>query len=293
MFHSIKKVVVRTTKTRSRTEGEVKTVKKVHIKRKETRTVKVAKLKFGRGNAKLDDAIFTFSLPAGHSCPFANECLSRADRHTGRIKDGPNTSFRCYAASMESRHKTVRDARWHNLEALRACGSKDEMVALILDSLSPYAGFVRVHDSGDFFSQGYFDAWAEVARQRPSTTFYAYTKSLPFWVARLGDIPSNFVLTASKGGRHDHLIDERGLRYAEVVFSAAEAEQLGLELDHDDSHAMVNGLSFALLIHGTQPGGTPAAKAVAALRQEGEYGYGARADRIRGARRVSLAVVSP
>jgi hypothetical protein len=284
MFESTTKVVVRTVKSRTRTEGEVKTVEKVRIKREETRTVKGAKLKFGRGNAKLDDAVFTFSLPAGHSCPFANECLSRADRHTGRIKDGPNTTFRCYAASMESRHRTVRDARWHNLEALRACGSKDEMVALILASLSPYAGYVRVHDSGDFYSQSYFDAWLKVARQRPHTTFYAYTKSLPFWVARLGDIPDNFVLTASKGGRHDRLIEERGLRYAEVVYSKEDADALGLELDHDDSHAMVNGHSFALLIHGTQPGGTPAAKAVAALRREGEYGYGEKADR----RRVAL-----
>ena len=61
------------------------------------------------------------------------------------------------------------------------------MAAVILGSLSPCAGVVRVHDSGDFFSQEYFDAWLEVARGRPRTRFYAYTKSLPFWVARLGD----------------------------------------------------------------------------------------------------------
>ncbi len=30
-------------------------------------------LKFQKGNAKLDKSIHTFSLPAGHSCPFAFE----------------------------------------------------------------------------------------------------------------------------------------------------------------------------------------------------------------------------
>ena len=34
-----------------------------------------------------------------------------------------------------------------------------------------------------------------------------------------------------------------------------------LEIDDDDSHAMEHGPSFALLIHGTQPAGTKAARA--------------------------------
>jgi hypothetical protein len=243
-------------------------------------------LKFGNGNAKLDAAIFTFSLPAGHFCPFANACKSKADRQTGHIADGPNTEFRCFAASGESRARSVREARWHNAELLRG-KSKDEMVQLILDSLSPYAGFVRIHVSGDFFSQDYFDAWLEVARRRPYTRFYAYTKSLPYWVRRLGAIPANMTLTASYGGTHDHLIAEHGLQSARVVFSELEAQALGLELDHDDSHAMNPGPSFALLLHGTQPPASPSAKALSALRARGEYGYGQKADEAR-ARRVAL-----
>jgi hypothetical protein len=160
------------------------------------------------------------------------------------------------------------------------------MVQLILDSLSPFAGFVRIHVSGDFFSQDYFDAWVEVARCRPETLFYAYTKALPFWVRRKNELPDNFILTASYGGTHDHLIEAYGLRSAKVVFSEEEAASLGLEIDHDDSHAMRPGPSFALLIHGVQPAGTPAAKAVAQLRAQGEYGYGSKAEaaRIRNGR---------
>lgn len=261
-----------------RTKGTATVTVKIGGPRKQAKPQ--GQLRFGHGNAKLDAAIFTFSLPAGWACPFAQDCMAKSDRYKGKIKDGPDTQFRCYAASMEARHSSVRNSRWHNYDLLRG-KTRDEMIRLILDSLTPYAGYVRVHDSGDFFSQDYFDSWMEVARQRPRTTFYAYTKSLPYWVARLGNIPSNFILTASKGGRHDELIDRHGLRYAQVVYSEAEAEALGLEIDHDDSHAMTPGPSFALLIHGTQPGGTPASKAVSALRTRGEFGYGERADAVR------------
>ena len=44
---------------------------------------------------------------------------------------------------------------------------------------------------------------------------------------------------------------------------------------------MQPGSSFALLIHGTQPAGTDAAQAVRELRNQGEFGYGSRAEAIR------------
>ncbi len=62
-----------------------------------------------------------------------------------------------------------------------------------------------------------------------------------------------------------------------VVFSEQEAkeykwkdasgkEQFGIEIDHDDSHAMKDdGKPFALLLHGSQPAGTEAGKALHAL----------------------------
>jgi hypothetical protein len=88
-------------------------------------------------------------------------------------------------------------------------------------------------------------------------------------------------------------VAEHGLRYARVVLSEAEAATLSLEIDHDDSHAMRAGPSFALLIHGAQPKGSQAAQAIAALRAQGEYGYGAKADaaRVRNGR-LPLATVS-
>jgi hypothetical protein len=242
-------------------------------------------LRFGHGNAKLDAAVFTFSLPAGHTCPFALDCLSRANRETGTIRDGADVRFRCYAASMEARHPSVRRSRWFNFTQLRACRSTAEMAQLILDSLSPFAGYVRVHGSGDFFSEAYFLAWLEVARRRPRTIFYAYTKALAWWVKHRTRVPNTFLLTASTGGKQDHLISKHSLRFAEVVFSEDEAKALGLSLDHDDCHAMTEGPSFALLLHGTQPKDSQAGRAVQSMRAAGTFsGYGS-------SRRLTLAVI--
>ena len=70
------------------------------------------------------------------------------------------------------------------------------------------------------------------------------------------------------------MIAEHNLRSAKVVFSEAEAEKLGLDIDHDDSHAARPSLKdqdFALLLHGTQPKGTDAAEALKALKGKGSY----------------------
>lgn len=230
-------------------------------------------LKFGKGNAKLNKTIYTFSLPAGRTCPGANKCKSMAVEvdDSLQIKDGRNTRFRCFAASAEVLYRRTYEARKHNLDKLKEAKSKKRMVALINSSLPKKAKYIRLHVSGDFYSQTYFDAWCEVARGHPDITFYAYTKSIPFWVKRINVVPHNLILTASLGSKYDNLIRSESLRYAKVVFSEEEAEKFGLSIDHDDSHAIKHGKSFALLLHGVQPMGTKAAKAKAALGGKGSY----------------------
>jgi len=223
-------------------------------------------LKFQRGNAKLGRDIFTFSLPAGHSCPFANDCLSKADKLTGKLTDGPETKFRCFAASAEAVYPAVRAARWHNFDMLKKL-STDRAAALILESLPARAGIVRIHVSGDFFNESYFMAWVKVAAARPEVTFYAYTKSLMYWVNHIKEVPSNFILNASEGGKLDAQISEHGLKFAKVVYSPEEAAALGLEIDHTDEAAYKTSQSFALLIHGQQPKGSKASQAIKELKK--------------------------
>ena len=228
-------------------------------------------LSFGKGNAKLDKAIATFSIPAGWSCPGASLCLAKADRITGKIADGSNQQFRCFAASAEAAYGNVRESRWRNFELLKGAKSRGAMAELILASLPENAPIVRIHVSGDFFREAYFLAWCDVARERPSVRFYAYTKSIPFWKKCLAEIPENLILTASEGGKFDAQIN--GFKRAKVVFAEEEAAALGLAIDHDDSHAYDGKDSFALLLHGTQAKGTVAAKALSALKLQGIGGY--------------------
>ncbi len=231
------------------------------------------KLKFGVGNAKLSMSIAHFSLPAGHSCPFAKECLSKSNRLTGKIIDGHHCRFRCFAATGEARSTTVRKARWHNFETVRNARTVERIAKVIQDNLPEGMDKIRVHVSGDFFSETYFLAWLTVAYNNPMVTFYGYTKALPHLVKYAKHIPNNFRFTASKGGTHDHLIAEHGLISAEVVFSLEEAQDKGLAIDHDDSLAFSRTEDFALLLHATQPEGTPASAAWAKLMRDGIGGY--------------------
>jgi hypothetical protein len=172
-------------------------------------------------------------------------------------------------------YPNVYNIREHNFNSLRKLSNED-MIKIIDASLPDDAGVVRIHVAGDFFSRAYMMAWYYVALMNPETLFYAYTKSLRYWVGGITELPTlhNFVLTASYGGRDDHMIDEFSLRSAKVVFSETEADSLGLAIDHDDSHAANPAWrddSFALLIHGTQPAGSDAATALKQLKGKGSY----------------------
>jgi hypothetical protein len=189
------------------------------------------------------DKVYEFNLPAGHTCPQAQECLMKADRVTGKMTNGPKQEFRCYAAAAE-RFPAVRDARWKNLELVKA--SKD-VISLIMPHIPKKANRIRIHGSGDFFKQSYFDAWLEIARLNPDKLFWAFTKSVQFWVKRINDIPPNLILQASRGGKKDHLIEEHGLKSATVFRTLAAAKASGMPIDTDDHYACTNQGSFALV----------------------------------------------
>jgi hypothetical protein len=210
--------------------------------------------------------VYSFDLPAGHSCPFAEQCRSSViETPDGRrIQDGHKTEFRCFSASQEVIYTTTHNARRHNLLALRGLHLND-MIRKLDRNIPDDCGILRLHVSGDFFSPDYMQAWIEIARKYKYILFYAYTKSIPYWAKYRNIIPSNFRLTASYGGVHDDLIRKHRLHCARVVYSVKEAAQRCLPLDNDDSHAAIAEGSFALLLHGIQPIGTAASKAIVLL----------------------------
>lgn len=191
-------------------------------------------MKFVKKTKYYTGTVFEWNLPTGFTCPFAEQCLVKVDRQTGKM-DNKSEQYRCYASSAE-RFPAVREHRWKNFEYVKAGG---------VPVVPKKARAVRIHSAGDFFNQGYFDTWLTVCRNNPRVEFWAYTKSVRYWVNRLHDIPNNLVLTASYGGREDYLIEEHGLKNVIIVKSVEEAN--GRPIDTNDDLARVPNLNFALL----------------------------------------------
>jgi hypothetical protein len=176
----------------------------------------------GTGNSKLQKTakefgvrIFNFSIPAGNdkksgkiTCPFAGSCLKL-----------------CYAKKGMYRFGNVERALTKRYEA-----SKEEnFVQTITDELAKVKKdkqtYVRIHDSGDFYSPAYFAKWVEIARLNPSVRFYAYTKSHSF--IRGTQLPENFDLIYSLGSKNDELIDVENERHSKIFYSAEEMQANG------------------------------------------------------------------
>ena len=238
------------------------------------RYVMLDTLKTSPPNGKID--YDSLSLLSGHTCPFALTCMAKVHKVTRKIVDGKYTTHRCFSASNELAFPSVFNQRQHNTQLLQECNSTQDMCDLfdfsIRKSLDPF----RIHVGGEFFNQMYFDAWMKFAYENPYRIFYAYTKSIPYWINRIDALPDNFSLTASYGGRADWMIEEYNLKYALVVNHPDEARKLGLEIDHDDSHAVANNnVSFALLLHGVQKAGSEASNALKRMDKEQiQYRYG-------------------
>lgn len=221
-----------------------------------------------KGNEKIKNPYL--SLPAGYTCPNAGKCKTMAveDPKTGRAKLKDFGEFRCYAANDEVKYSFLRNRNWNNYNLLKSQETTEDIINLIDRSFRHHFGvnpprYFRIHESGDFFSQKYFDAWVEYAKLNPETIFYGFTTSLNYWVKKLNDIPNNFRLTASKGGKQDHLIDKYHLRWMEVVMNVEEAIKKRLPIDINDKLVSSDSTEpFSILIHGGQPKGSIFAKEV-------------------------------
>lgn len=209
-------------------------------------------LKWSFGNSKIEATgkamglkSASFGLPAYASadgfrvCPGAAQCI-RA----------------CYARDGRYQMPIVKERQEHNLAAARECdtGPKARFTFHVWSDLTKIFpdgnGLVRVHDSGDFFSQAYLDAWKLTAAKFPGIQFYAYTKSLhlDLW----SDLPSNFSIVQSFGGIHDNLIrQERPIAkiFTDETGALKWARTYGLA-HHDDIPAVRGAWRVGLVVHG-------------------------------------------
>ena len=186
-------------------------------------------------NSYYTGEVYEWNLPTGTTCPFAMECKVTVDRLTGKF-DIDKGQYRCYAASAE-RFPGVRNSRWQNFESV-----KNNIKPIIPNKCKS----IRIHSSGDFFNQKYFDMWLEIAKENANVEMWAYTKSLNYWVNRINEIPNNLILTASYGGKLDYLIDEFNLKNVKVYKSADDVDD-NRPIDFNDDYARMPNINFALL----------------------------------------------
>lgn len=221
------------------------------------------------GNSKLKHCgkaynlkIAAFDIPAGFTCPAANLCHSRAIvDETGKAHVVDYGNVRCFAASIETVYKNVRDAHWRNLDASKS----DSFIDTISAELRKYKiQSVRIHASGDFYSLPYLLHWVKIAQQNPDITFWGYTKMASF--IKILNAQPNMRFVYSMGGKMDDYAVKHNLPRAYIITDNAQAVELGIPVactpahkSNDYEHIM-GGNSFALMIHGTQPKGAKSKK---------------------------------
>lgn len=67
---------------------------------------------------------------------------------------------------------------------------------------------VRIHDSGDFYSEKYLFLWFAIATDNPNILFYAYTKEVAMLKKHGHKAPKNFRWLYSTGGLQDDLMTD-------------------------------------------------------------------------------------
>lgn len=195
-------------------------------------------LRWSFGNSKLAklDTV-SFNIPAFRSadgfktCPKAGLCATV-----------------CYARQGRYMMPNVQAPREFNLAIARSNLTEFREMA-IADLKKIKNKIVRVHDSGDFFSQGYMNAWFDIARTFPEKKYYAYTKSLHL---DRSNQPSNFQIVQSVGGLLDDKIDPKQ-SHSRIFASDADRKKAGYVDGNKNDQPAIDGVTrIGLTYHGVK-----------------------------------------
>jgi hypothetical protein len=85
--------------------------------------------------------------------------------------------------------------------------------------------YVRVHDSGDYYSTAYLKKWIEIAIHNPNVRFYSYTNMVDMMLK--ASLPDNYDIIFSDSGKQKHLIDERQHRHTKIFSSHSDLVSAG------------------------------------------------------------------
>ena len=157
------------------------------------------------------EGIYNWTLPA-----FAIK-LNNGENFNVCPNAGACASF-CYARNGTYLFKNVRGRHIQNLEYILE-EPKRWFTQMFNEVNQPKMlnKYVRIHDSGDFFSEEYLKMWLLIASLTPQVTFYCYTKEVSLFKKVVEpDCPKNFRYLYSMGGKEDHLINKETDRHADV-----------------------------------------------------------------------------
>lgn len=187
-------------------------------------------------NAKLKrDGIFSWGIPAYRSetglvtCPAASKCIKG-----------------CYARNGFYVMPSVKLAQ----ETRLALSLDTELFIAMADNelRKRKIKVLRIHDSGDFYSVAYRDAWFSIMRLNPGIRFYAYTKNIPLFQGI--KLPLNFTLIYSEGGKYDRDI-KRTDRHSRVFETHEQLVASGyVDTTEHDINAIGNAKRIGLVYHG-------------------------------------------
>jgi len=156
--------------------------------------------KLKRTSKIIGERVFNFGIPAfedadgKRTCPFAADCADW-----------------CYAQKGAYVWSNVAPAFQYRYMATKLDSFVEDMISEITKKR---VDILRVHDSGDYYSVKYINKWMAIAKALPHVRFYSYTKSIPLFLNI--DIPENFDIIYSEGGKRDDLIDYANHRHARV-----------------------------------------------------------------------------
>ena len=171
-----------------------------------------------------DVKIFNFNIPAYNdkksgkiTCPFAIK----------KMVDGKKVGcgWYCYAGKGFYQFSNVQQGLTNKYEATKDPNFVDSMIKELSSKKTSKQIYVRVHDSGDFYSPAYLKKWLAIAEALPNVRFYAYTKSHDFF--RGLDLPDNFDITFSEGSKLDHKLNRDKEKHAKIFDSLDDLKSEG------------------------------------------------------------------
>ena len=180
--------------------------------------------------------IFNFSIPAYKTksgkitCPFADSCVKYCYAQKGNY-----TRFPKIQELMEQKYKISKTA---------------EFIPLMNEEIrKKKSTHVRIHDSGDFYSPTYLQKWVDIATQNTDVIFYAYTKSIKFFINGL-KLPKNMKVIFSEGSKTDNLINVNKHRHARIFKSKELLNAAGyINASDNDLKAITSNKRVGLVYH--------------------------------------------